>query len=228
MTTARDDIVAAIRSGHGRGALGDAQVGELRARLATHPRHVIPARVALDPAGLVELFAEKATSVQATVARVNDDNAVPDAVAAYLKGENLPARIVMAPDPTLSDFPWRRAAMLEIRRGRPTESDQVSVTSAMAGIAETGTLMMLSGPDHPSTLNFTADTHIVVLPASRVVGAYEDAWDVLRAKLAGGQMPRTVNHITGPSRSGDIEQTILLGAHGPRRLHIVLVGDVGA
>ena len=134
----------------------------------------------------------------------------------------------MAPDPSLFDVPWRQTPMLEIRRGTPSESDQVSVTSAMAGIAETGTLMMLSGPDHPSTLNFTPDTHIVVLPASRVVGSYEDAWDVLRAKLAGGQLPRTVNHITGPSRSGDIEQTILLGAHGPRRLHIVLVGDVGA
>ena len=39
-----------------------------------------------------------------------------------------------------------------------------------------------------------------------------------------GQMPRTVNWITGPSRSADIEQTLLLGAHGPQRLHVIVVG----
>ncbi|MEI9915983.1 MAG: LUD domain-containing protein [Methylovirgula sp.] len=42
--------------------------------------------------------------------------------------------------------------------------------------------------------------------------------------MARGAMPRTVNFITGPSRSADIEQTLLLGAHGPRALHIIIVG----
>ncbi len=59
-----------------------------------------------------------------------------------------------------------------------------------------------------------------VLRADRIVGVYEDGWDLLRAQ--GAQMPRTVNYITGPSRSGDIAQTMQLGAHGPLRLHIVL------
>ena len=95
------------------------------------------------------------------------------------------------------------------------------------GFAETGTLMMTSGPDHPSTLNFLPETHIVVLPAERIGGAYEEGWAHLRAE--GGPdadasfMPRTVNLVTGPSRTADIEQTIALGAHGPRRLHIVIV-----
>jgi L-lactate dehydrogenase complex protein LldG len=58
----------------------------------------------------------------------------------------------------------------------------------------------------------------------------EDAWAKLRqahpgATLSGESMPRTVNFITGPSRTGDIEQKILMGAHGPRRLHIVIVED---
>ena len=100
------------------------------------------------------------------------------------------------------------------------------------GFAETGTLMMASGPDHPSTLNFLPETHIVVLPAARIGGAYEEGWAHLRAEAARGDgegdgfMPRTVNLVTGPSRTADIEQTIALGAHGPRRLHIVIVeGD---
>ena len=104
--------------------------------------------------------------------------------------------------------------------GRAEPDDLVSVTPALAGIAETGTLMAASGPDHPTTLNFLPAVHIVVLQADRVVGTYEEAWERLREA---GALPRTVNLITGPSRTGDIEQTIFLHAHGPGRLHIVLV-----
>src|SRR3546814_17374947 len=89
---------------------------------------------------------------------------------------------------------------------------------AFAGIAETGTVMMASGPDAPITLNFLPENHVVVLRASQVAGTYEEAWQRLREARGRGVMPRAVNLITGPSRTGDIEQTILLGAHGPRRL----------
>ena len=100
------------------------------------------------------------------------------------------------------------------------EGDAVSLTPCFAAIAETGTLMLVSGRDTPTTLNFLPDTHIVVLRADQVLPHYEEGWSRLRAS---GPMPRTVNFITGPSRTGDIEQRIQLGAHGPRRLHIVLV-----
>ncbi len=96
------------------------------------------------------------------------------------------------------------------------------MTPAFTAVAETGTLMLRSGPDHPTTLNFLPDTHIVVLRAGQIVGPYEDAWAKLRAA---GDMPRAVNFVSGPSRTADIEQTIQLGAHGPRRLHIVLIED---
>jgi L-lactate dehydrogenase complex protein LldG len=68
---------------------------------------------------------------------------------------------------------------------------------------------------------------VVVVNAADIVGDYEAVWERLRQRFGRGAMPRTVNFITGPSRSGDIEQTLLLGAHGPRRLHIVVVGDEG-
>ena len=112
--------------------------------------------------------------------------------------------------------------MLELRRGRAEDSDAAGITGAFVAIAETGTLMLISGADTPTRNNFLPDTHIVVLRASEVVASYEDGWDRLRAA---GAMPRTVNFITGPSRTGDIEQRMVLGAHGPRRLHIVLVDD---
>ena len=140
--------------------------------------------------------------------------------------------------------------LLQIRRGRAEAHDAVSLTPCLAGIAETGTLLLASGPGTPSTLNFLPDTHIVVLHAGQVVASYEDGWDLLRAvrqddppplvrevdRPTGGPegatasplLPRTVNLITGPSRTGDIEQRIQLGAHGPRRLHVILVEDAPA
>jgi L-lactate dehydrogenase complex protein LldG len=160
--------------------------------------------------------------VQTTVARVADDGEVPGEVARYLAAENLPAELAMAPDPSLDALPWAERPLLQIRRGKAEPGDAVSLTPCLAAVAETGTLMLTSGGTTPTTLNFLPDTHIVVLRAGQVVATYEDGWDVLRAR---GPLPRTVNFITGPSRTGDIEQKIELGAHGPRRLHVILVGD---
>ena len=182
------------------------------------------ARRALDHAGQVALFISEAQAVDATVAHVAAAADVPGAVADFLSSQNLPARLVMTPDPKLDVIPWDARPMLELRRGRAEDSDAAGITGAFAAIAETGTLMLISGAETPTRNNFLPDTHIVVLRASEVVACYEDGWDQLRAA---GAMPRTVNFITGPSRTGDIEQRMVLGAHGPRRLHIVLIDDAG-
>ena len=131
----------------------------------------------------------------------------------------------MAPSPQLADYDWDDQKMLTIRRGRGEAGDQVSITGAFAAIAETGTLVMASGPEHPVTLNLLPDTHIVVLRERDIVGGYEDVWTLLRQRYGKDRMPRTVNTITGPSRTGDIEQAMELGAHGPRRMHIVVVQE---
>ena len=228
----KDQILSSLRRSKGRdGPVDSETAAALRARIDGHARNIVPKRTDLDARGLVDLFETMATRVHATVARVPDMADAPGAVSDYLRGENLPSEVVMAPDPSLDAAPWAENALLDIRRGVPGEPDQVSITSAPHAVAETGTLAMFSGPDHPSTLNFIPETHVVVLPASRLVKSYEDVWDAMREEAAdpgsgrGGLPPRTVNFVTGPSRSGDIEQTLLLGAHGPRRLHIVIVED---
>jgi L-lactate dehydrogenase complex protein LldG len=230
MTAARNDILGDIRRSLGRsGPVDGARAAELRERMAKPQRNLIPARADLPQPEMVDLFQTMAEGVFATVERVADMAAVPQALTDYLKRENLPAQVVMAPDTSLDSAPWDNEPLLEIRRGVPEEADMVSVTSAPAAVAETGTLVMFSGAEHPSTLNFLPETHVVVLPADRVAKTYEDVWDLIRRRMADsgngldGMMPRTVNLITGPSRSGDIEQTLLLGAHGPRRLHVILV-----
>jgi L-lactate dehydrogenase complex protein LldG len=225
MSEARERILAGIRSSLNRGQLDPNTKAELRARLAAHRRNLVPARAtALDYRGQVELFVTMAEEVQATVERVNSFAAVPEAVARYLAAENLAAELVMAPDPGLDSIPWEVRPLLRIRRGRAEPADKVSVTGCHAAVAETGSLMLISGPQTPTTLNFLPDTQIVVVRSGQVLATYEDAWEQLRSENR-ETLPRTINFITGPSRTADIEQHIELGAHGPRRLHIVLVED---
>lgn len=223
----RDEILGRLRRSlkrsDGTGA------AEVDARLQGRRRNLVPERTNREPAALLALFEEKVQAVQGTVRRIADLGQVPAAVADHLKAHNLPPKVCIAPVPDLDGLPWSEATpLLEVRSGVPKGDDLVGVARAAAGVAETGTLMLLSGPTGPSTLNFLPDDHIVVLRAEEVVGAYEDGWDLLRERFGVGEMPRTVNFVTGPSRTGDIEQTIVNGAHGPRRLHILLVDPASA
>ena len=222
MTDARSSILGNIRRSLRRGALAGESRKGVEARLAEPPRGPAVARANLGQPDKVALFCHWAEFNNATVARVPVAG-VPAEVTGYLARNNLPAIAAMAPSPLLDAYDWPSQKMLSVRRGRGEGSDQVSITGAFAGIAETGTLVMASGPDHPVTLNLLPDTHVVILRASDIVGGYEDVWARLRARYGKDRMPRTVNTITGPSRTGDIEQAMELGAHGPRRMHIVVV-----
>jgi L-lactate dehydrogenase complex protein LldG len=232
MSEARAQIFESIRRALKRGPLEDAERRALAERLAHPRRNLVPVRAtSLDAEGRRALFIAMAEEVQTTVARVESVATVPAAVAEYLSRHNLPSRLVMTPDPHLEDIPWSERPMLEIRRGRAEDGDAVGVSACFAAIAETGTLMLISGPESPTRNNFLPDTHIVVLRGSQLVASYEEGWTRLREKMrtpdGSAAMPRSVNFITGPSRTADIEQRIELGAHGPRRLHIVLIVDEG-
>ena len=144
-------------------------------------------------AGLETLCREHGVSVvDATVARVGPAD-VPGEVTAYLARSNLPATVAMAPSPLLEGYDWSSQKMLSIRRGRGLGSDQVSVTGAFAGIAETGTVVMASGPDHPVSLNLLPDTHVVVLRESDIVGGYA-AWRSHLSMSGGTVRPASTSH----------------------------------
>lgn len=225
----KEAILGGIRRGLRRGPLPADQQAMLSGRLATHPRHLIPARSRLPRPEQIALFIRNVEKEFGTVERVPDHAAIPAAVADYLAAQNLPPRLVMAPHPELLGIDWSSRPMIETAARRAEGSDAVSLQHAYAGIAETGTLVLPSDPTRPTTLNLLPDTEIAVLRASEIVGAYEEVWDRLRATrqdaLTGGFMPRNIMLVTGPSRSADIEQTLELGAHGPRRLHILVVED---
>jgi L-lactate dehydrogenase complex protein LldG len=125
----------------------------------------------------------------------------------------------------LTQLPWGSEAHLEVLLGKAQPGDEVGLTHAMAGVAETGTLVLASGADNPVTLNFMPETHIVVLDERDLVASYEDAWPRIRSRFGDGMMPRTVNLISGPSRTGDIGGQIVMGAHGPRQMCVIVVRD---
>ena len=222
--SARSQILEGIRRSLHRGELTGEGRASVEQRLATPPRGPSVARAQLPQPEKVALFCQWAAANNATVARVSVPE-VPGEVVGYLARNNLPASAAMAPSPQLDGYDWPSQKMLSLRRGRAEATDHVSITGAFAGIAETGTLVMTSGPEHPVSLNLLPDTHVVVLREADIVSGYEDVWARLRARYGKNAMPRTVNTITGPSRTGDIEQAMELGAHGPRRMHIVVVRE---
>ena len=213
--SSRDDILGRVRAGIGR-APGNAAAGRtaIEATLAARRQGPRPA-VADD---LLASFKAKSEALATTVDIVDDQARVPAAVARYLAERSLPTEVVGWP--ALESQPWRDAGIAFAGRGA-VDADLVGITGCHCAIAETATLMLLSGPDTPASVSLLPETHIAIVDASRIVPAMEDAWRLLRAEPGG--LPRAVNFISGPSRTGDIEQTIVLGAHGPYRVHLVLV-----
>lgn len=222
--SARDVILGKVRLALKAEPGDEVRRRKVMARLRKAPAGIIPARGQLPPEERTKLFCQMAESLLATVRRLKRHSDVPKAVASYLRSRNLPAAIRMGDDPRLATMPWDGLRAFTARRGPSDGDDEVGVSYAFAGIAETGTVVMLSGPDNPSTLNFLPEHHIVVVDAAAIEGDLETVLAGIRRRFGKGRMPRTVNLISGPSRSGDIEQKLVLGAHGPRALHLIVVG----
>lgn len=210
--SARDDILARIRHANARAPRG-----------AAAPAHPIPAIARGTPDALIDRFIKRAALAGATVMRIDRLAQLPGEIAGFLEREQVPRAIAFSHELfTVLDWP---AAGITARYGPTQAEDTVSLTPAVAGIAETGSLLVASGPGTPQLRHFLPDIHIAALAADRVVGGYEDGWATLRAEAArmhNGVMPRAATLITGPSRTSDIERTLQIGVHGPRRLHIVL------
>lgn len=215
----REDILGRVRAHLGRTpANAVTAAADISDALASPTQGPKPA-VDSSRAALIARFCERSEGMSSTVDRVADATAVPAAIARYLVSSQLPMRAVASP--ALANREWA-AAGLEVEARGAADADMVGITGCFCAIAETGTLMLCSSPESPSAVSLLPETHIAVVDANRIVPHMEDAWALARAEL--GSLPRAVNFISGPSRTGDIEQTIVLGAHGPYRVHLVIVG----
>jgi L-lactate dehydrogenase complex protein LldG len=214
--SSRDRILARIRKAQGRGASrpSQAELQAIETYLRAHPRGTLP-KVEGD---LVARFRARAESMQSTTEEVAGEGEVPAAVARYLKAASLPPSGCVWPQ--LAHLEWKAAGLALEAHGAGAD-DALGVTGAFAAVAETGTLVLTSGPETPATASLLPETHVAVVSAHRIVAHMEDVFALARETF--GQLPRAIHFVSGPSRTADIDQTIVLGAHGPSRVHIVLV-----
>lgn len=215
-SAARRNILARIRAAQGRSAEDAAEREAVADYLERHPQGPRPPM----PADLVARFIDEATRLSTTTDTVASLADVPAAAARYLSAQGLPAQAIAWQ--TLASLDWR-AAGLSVEFRKAADADLVGITGCFCATAETGSLVLLSGPETYASAALLPETHIAIVPASRIVAGHEDAFALMRAER--GELPRAVNFVSGPSRTGDIEQTIVLGAHGPYRVHAIVVSS---
>jgi L-lactate dehydrogenase complex protein LldG len=219
----REAVLAKVRAALGKSGDRSQAAAVAGAYIAAHAQGPRPAM----PADLVERFLRRATDMESTVERIATAAQLPKAVARYVDALDL--------DPSLADqksrqgvcwpefagLDWAEAGLSV--EARPTHGkDRLGITGTFCAVAETGTLVITSGASTPTASMLLPDTHVAVLRPERIVACMEEAFALIRAEH--GALPRAVNFVSGPSRTGDIEQTIVVGAHGPFRVHIVVVG----
>ncbi len=214
--SSREAILSRIRKARGVAA---EPTGAEQARIEAHLRaRPISTRPSLEWNPL-ERFREQCVRMSSTVDDVATMSEVPAAVARYLSSAKLPMQAVAWPGIAALDWSASGVAV----EGRPAGGDDlVGITGVHLAIAETGTLMFLSSPTTYAATSLLPETHIAVVPVGVIVPAMEEAWD--RTRRETGDLPRAVNFVSGPSRTADIEGQLQIGAHGPFRVHVIVVG----
>lgn len=194
----------------------DDQPAQVRDRIHAASRHTLP-KVADD---LITTLIKNMESVLMSVVRLQSIDNCQAAVEDYLETHAIDVSVngAVRVSPALAEVPWPT----HYEYGAATGEEKVSITPCMAAVAETGSIVTMSGADTPATLNFLPETHIIILHESQLVRHVDDVFPFLRSLDI---LPRAVNFITGPSRTADIEQTLEIGAHGPRRMHVLLLPD---
>ncbi len=134
-------------------------------------------------------------------------------------------RLVAGNDPRLAAMPWRDAGVLP-RFGSLEVGEPVALSFAQLGIVETGSIMTWTGRSNPAANNLLPEHHIVLVDTADLVSTMEHAWGRINQELEKNGRPRGINFIAGPSSTADIEGQLVYGAHGPRKWHVILMGDV--
>lgn len=214
--SARENILARIRANSGRsGPTPTTEIDAARAVIRARTRGPLPGFAQHEP---VRHFIEECDRLKSTLAEVAALTDVPREVARYIAQEKLPANVAGWPE--FADLDWSQAGVMY--DSRPANAtDLIGVTGCFCAIGETGTLLLLGARNAPKLTALLPETHICVVKKSRIVPTMEDAFQLARDEV--GDLPRATFFVSGPSRTADIEQTIVIGAHGPYRVHVILI-----
>lgn len=170
-------------------------------------------------------FTSRLQSCGVIVVHLSTSSDVPAAILRHTESAHLPPLIRHGSDPLIQSLPWNMAPSLHRRMGAASADDQTGVSHALSGIAENGTIVLSSGADNPVTLAFLPELHIVVLEAEKIVATMDDAFALLHGDGNSHPLPRSINLISGASRTGDIGGRLVMGAHGPRQLVALIIAD---
>ncbi len=214
--SARDNILARIRANGGQaGQTSEAELALARSVIAAKTRGPLPTFGKHDP---VKHFIEECERLKTTLAEVASLAEVPAEAGRYLAANKLSKELVGWHEFAALD--WSGAGLGFADRSA-LGSDLVGLTGCFCAIGETGTLLLLGGPATPKKTALLPETHICVVSKARMVATMEDAFQLLRDEYK--EPPRATWFVSGPSRTADIEQTIVIGAHGPYRVHVILI-----
>jgi L-lactate utilization protein LutC len=204
-----------------RAALGSRSPAPIRPA-PEHPRLVAPT---VPPHERAERFRAVLEGVGGHVHRARGERETLERVRSILAQAG--ARRLLVSD-AASAAALARGLPPELRRLAPRDPREAlleadaGLTGAQWGIAESGTLVLESGQEQHRLASLLPPLHVALLPVARLLGTIGEALEALHP-VAGAPSARTITFITGPSRTADIELELVVGVHGPKHLHVVLL-----
>ncbi|MFT6052150.1 MAG: L-lactate dehydrogenase complex protein LldG [Halioglobus sp.] len=214
---ARDEIMAKLRHAADGSAYDD-----IPAKLQSFDYSI---SAELPSTNLCEAFLANVIANHGTVDCAYNRKEAAAAVAKFLHQQYRTRKVVAGSDPRLAAMPWRDGGVLP-RFGTAGPSDLAGISYARLGVAETGSIITYTGKVCPAENNLLVESHIVLLDVTDLVTTLDQAWDFINSDLDSDGRPRGINFISGPSSTADIEGRLVLGAHGPKHWHVVLVGEM--
>ena len=212
MMSLKEQVLSSIRR---KLADTSSSTKNIEAQYAQLQSHIVPI-VQYD---LVDEFELQLKALSGLVTRIKTNHEIVSVVLNHIQNEKIASDLLISSVKEFKQLSWPES--INLKYGKASKKDKIALSLAYAGVAETGSIVMLSSPQTPTSHNFMVEDHLLVLQASKIVTNLEDVWTSLECK----NMPRTVNVLTGPSRTGDVEQTIQIGAHGPLRFHVIILED---
>mgnify|MGYP001491129328 CR=1 FL=1 len=203
---------------------GDGRRVVAEARITAPPTHPRPARAAVSGTNALADFKRHLENVSAVFEAVAAPEDVPGTIAAFVKANYPDETVTHGRDPWLAALPWQRASQLKRQEWKPGPPPRIGLSRAVAAIAETGTLVLSSGPENPASLNYLPEVHIVVVEAANLKASMEAGLAAARQSPGPAGMPRTLALVSGASRTADVGGKLVAGAHGPKKLLVILVG----
>ncbi|MDO7851253.1 LutC/YkgG family protein [Hymenobacter convexus] len=210
--SSRDAVLARIRQGLAAGP----------ASMPTRPDFTTPVHPPLANADPVVAFAESFQRVGGEFYYCESLPHLAAQLAGFQKRQQVGVPFVWEPE--MQALLYKAGVAFRADETEFIEKADLGLTSCEALVARTGSVLVSAATASGRRLSIYPDQHLVLARPSQVVAEIGDALRLMQSRY-GAQMPSMVSLTSGPSRTADIEKTLVLGAHGPRRIALFLLEE---